>query len=331
MFYLFKVWSANRKQKISLVINQSDTMLSELIAKSNSKLDINGSTLVMEKDGTNIDDNDVLKFCSGETFMLLQAEEFWLPQNETELHNMASCDTLSVDSMSTFSSSSSTRHLSSPKTVSHNVQLNNDDVWTSFRIPWHNLEFTVLKELEAGNRNKYIIHAVVNRIVSEMRNVQEFIPSKAFKITAKKVIEKYPQTFKDMDKEGKSFGDGSYTLYLKLRDRNCYLNRPHMKRSLSRSLNIPLKKQRKVLFAKAGCSNWQPDNYVESETENTIEEKTEFLREVTFQDALENNPETQKKIYSYLEITFPAQRLFLNDVHKSPTIKDIKNSWPILL
>lgn len=106
MSYLFKVWSANRKQKISLVINQSDNMLSELITKSNNKLGINGSTLVMEKDGTNVDDNDVLKFCSGETFMLLQAEEFWSPQNETELHSTASCDILS-DSMSTFSSSSS--------------------------------------------------------------------------------------------------------------------------------------------------------------------------------------------------------------------------------
>ncbi|EZA52386.1 hypothetical protein X777_08889 [Ooceraea biroi] len=106
-----------------------------------NKLGINGSTLVMEKDGTNIDDNDVLKFCSGETFMLLQAEEFWSPQNETELRSTASADTLSL----------------------------------------------------------------------KMRNIQEFIPSKAFKIVAKNVIEKYPQIFKDMDEDGKRFGDGSHT------------------------------------------------------------------------------------------------------------------------
>lgn len=328
MSYLFKVWSANRKQKISLVINQSDNMLSELITKSNNKLGINGLTLVMEKDGTNVDDNDVLKFCSGETFMLLQAEELWLPQNDVELHNIASCD---IQNDGSFSSSSSI-YASSPITVSHiKIQSNNDEIWTSFRIPWDNLEPTVLKELEAGNRSKYVIHAVVNRIVSEMRNLKEFIPSKAFKIVANKVIEKYPQTFKDMDEDGKCFGDGSHTLYLKLRDRNCYLNRPHMKRCLSRSLNIPLKKQRKVLSAKAGCSNWQPDNYVESETEDTIEEKTEFLQQIILQDAAENDPDTQKKIYLYLEATYPAQRLFLNNVHKPPTIQDIKTSWPILL
>lgn len=192
------------------------------------------------------------------------------------------------------------------------------------------MESTVLKELEAGNRSKFVIHAVVNRIISEMRNIREFIPSKAFKIIANKIIEKYPQ-FKDTDEDGKCFGDGSHTLYLKLRDRNCYLNRPHMKRSLSRSLNIPLKKQRKVLSAKAGCSNWQLDNYVESETEDTIEDKTVFLRQVILQDAAENDPDTQKKIYSYLETTYPVQRLFLNNVHKPPTIQDIKTSWPILL
>ncbi|KAM0734103.1 hypothetical protein ACS0PU_012468 [Formica fusca] len=253
MSYLFKIWSANRKQKISLVINQSDNMLSELITKSNNKLGINGYTLVMEKDGTNVDDNDVLKFCSGEIFMLLQSEEFWSPQNETELHSTASCDTLSIhsDSMSIFSSSSSTRHVSSPTTVSHiKIQSDNNEIWTSFHIPWDNLEPTVLKELEVGNRSKYIIHTVVNHIVSEMRNLQEFIPSKAFKIIAKKVIEKYPQTFKDMDEDGKCFGDGGHT-YLKLRNRNCYLNRPHMKRSLSRSLNIPLKKTKSFI-----CQSW---------------------------------------------------------------------------
>lgn len=146
MSYLFKVWSANRKQKVSLVINQSDNVLSELITKSNNKLGIKGSTLIMEKNGTNVDDNDVLKFCSGEILMLLQAEEFWSPQNETELQSTASCDTLSIhsDFMSIFSSSSSTRQVSSPTTVSHiKIQSDNDEIWTNFciGIPWDNLAY----------------------------------------------------------------------------------------------------------------------------------------------------------------------------------------------
>ena len=116
----------------------------------------------MEKDGTKVDDDDVLKFCSGETFILLQAEEFWSPQTETESRSMASCDILS-DSMSNFSSSSSTPY-ALPSTT-HKTSLDNDEIWTNFRIPWDSLESTVLKELEAGNRSKYVIHAVVNRIL----------------------------------------------------------------------------------------------------------------------------------------------------------------------
>ncbi|KYM93954.1 hypothetical protein ALC62_15436, partial [Cyphomyrmex costatus] len=59
--YLFKVWSADRKQKLG----------------------ITGSILVMEKDGTVVDDNDVLKLCSSEIFMLLQSDESWSPENTT--------------------------------------------------------------------------------------------------------------------------------------------------------------------------------------------------------------------------------------------------------
>jgi len=98
MTYLFKVWSVDRKNKISLLIHPSENMLSELIAKSNAKLGITGSILVMEKDGTVVDDNDVLQYCSTETFMLLHSGEFWSSQNETELHSTASCDTVSLTS-----------------------------------------------------------------------------------------------------------------------------------------------------------------------------------------------------------------------------------------
>ncbi|KYQ53359.1 hypothetical protein ALC60_07491 [Trachymyrmex zeteki] len=122
----------------------------------NVKLGIAGSILIMEKDGTIIDENDVLQFCCAETFM---------------------------------------------------------EIWTNFRLPRDAIETAVLKELEIGKRNKYIIHTVVNH----------------------------------MDEDGNRFGDGIH-MYLKLRDRNSYLNGPHMKRSLIQTLNIPLKKQKKKIW-----------------------------------------------------------------------------------
>lgn len=329
--YFYKVWSADRKNKISLILRESDDMLTDLITKSNNKLGIVGSVLAIEKDGTVINDNKVLKFCFGEILMLLRPEESWSVQNETAVN--ISSDTASLTSSlneEPFSPSSSSLSIPSPiNQISNNKQLQNE-FWRNFQIPWNNLEPTVLKELQNGSRNKYVINAVVNRTVSEMRNVQEFIPSKAFKIIAEKIV-KYPQTFKDINEDGTCFGEGFHTTYLKLRDRNCYLNRPHMKRSLSQSLNIPLKKQKKVLSAKAGCSNWQPKKYIDTETDETIEEKAKFLRQIVHDDSSRSDLKIQHKINSYLEATYPAQRLFLNNVHEIPSIKDIKTTWPILL
>lgn len=335
MSHLYKVWAGDRKKKISLILRESDNMLSELIEKSNIKLGIAGSSLVMEKDGTVVDDDDVVKFCSGEILMLLQPEESWSAQNETEL-NTTLTDTASLSSSfndeSLFSYSSSSQTVSSPTfgISSNKMQLSNN-IWKNFQIPWDKLEMSVIKELQNESRSKYAMIAVVNRTVSEMRNVQEFIPTKAFKIIAEQIVNKYPKTFKDMDENGKCFGDGCHTLFLKLRDRNNYLNRPHMKRSLSHTLTVPLKKQKKVISARAGCSNWQPEKFLDTETDETIEDKTKFLREIVNDYSSKRDPKVHQKIISYLEATYPAQRLYLNNVHHVPTMVDIKNTWPILL
>jgi len=217
-------------------------MLTDLITKSNNKLGIVGSILVLEKDGTIVDDNEVLKFCSGEILMLLWPEESWSVQNESAVN--ISSDSASLTSSLTeepFSPSSSSLSISSPiNEISNNKQ---NEFWKNFQIPWNYLEPTVLKELQNGSRNKYIINTVVSRTVSEMRNVQKFIPSKALKIIAEKIVNKYPQTSKDINEDSTCFGEGFHIAYLKLRDRNYYLNKPHMKRSLSQSLNIGTSKK----------------------------------------------------------------------------------------
>lgn len=41
------------------------------------------------------------------------------------------------------------------------------------------------------------------------------------------------------------------------------------------------KKTKKVLSAKAGCNNWQLEKYIDTETEETIEDKTKFLRQLS--------------------------------------------------
>ncbi|XP_066597066.1 uncharacterized protein [Prorops nasuta] len=193
-------------------------------------------------------------------------------------------------------------------------------------------KYTIIKkELDAGNRTKFIINSVVNRVVPEMRCTAEFIPAQAFKIVARKLVDKYPKTFKVMDEEGNAFGDGTDSMYAKLHDRNVYLNRPHMKRSLIQTLNVPLKKQKKISSSKAGCSNWQPKRYSGVETTESIEEKRLFLYQSSLNLNLLRNPDAHEKVMLYLELTYPAQRLFLNNFDKILTIDDIMISWPFLL
>ncbi|KAG5865544.1 hypothetical protein JTB14_009253 [Gonioctena quinquepunctata] len=100
--------------------------------------------------------------------------------------------------------------------------------WSNFKIPWNKLTFDVLNHCKEGKREKQIIHTVVH----EMRQIKTKIPMKAFKYVAKQLLEKYPNTFRDIDNDGVVIGDGTHSAITKLSDRNHYLNRPH-RRNLS--------------------------------------------------------------------------------------------------
>lgn len=63
-----------------------------------------------------------------------------------------------------------------------------------------------------------------------MRMLSTNIPSKGIKIVAKKMINKYPTMFRDVDENGMILGDGSHSLYSKIQDRNNCLNRPHKRK-----------------------------------------------------------------------------------------------------
>lgn len=62
--------------KIAFHLNNTDTIHSNLFLAS-AKLEINGSTLVLEKDGTEVSDDDVLLYFKEETLILLQPGETW--------------------------------------------------------------------------------------------------------------------------------------------------------------------------------------------------------------------------------------------------------------
>ncbi|KAG5875152.1 hypothetical protein JTB14_025585 [Gonioctena quinquepunctata] len=68
-----------------------------------------------------------------------------------------------------------------------------------------------------------------------MREITKAIPSSAIKIITQQIIKRFPKTFGDLDEDGVTIGDGTYSLYNKLYDRHHYLNRPY-KRGIKRSM-----------------------------------------------------------------------------------------------
>ncbi|CAH0563085.1 unnamed protein product [Brassicogethes aeneus] len=143
-------------------------------------------------------------------------------------------------------------------------------------------------------KEKTVKVVVIQTIIDEMRTMSDSIESKAFKIIAQKLVQTYPNTFKDVDIDGVVLGDGWHSTFLKLFDRNQYLNRPH-KRSLEfKAPKIPNKKIKQVTSAKAGCSNWQP------------------------QLSKEDDP---------LKITYAEQRHLLNNIENVPTVTEVEEKF----
>ncbi|KAF5283964.1 hypothetical protein FQR65_LT13656 [Abscondita terminalis] len=105
----------------------------------------------------------------------------------------------------------------------------------------------------------------------------------------------------------------------KLEEQNFYLN--SLKRKIESKSGLdasPNKKQKKILSAKAGCSNWNPKLQLD---------KTDTTNYKSLLSKLQPNDETFTKVF--LE-TYAEQRKFLNQDHDM-LIDSIRNEWPTLL
>lgn len=89
------------------------------------KLEINGSTLVLEKDGTEVSDSDILLYLKEETFILLQPGETWKSPVSEETESTKSTVTNSSlnSSILSWSASDSNDNLITRAYDIHNVQI----------------------------------------------------------------------------------------------------------------------------------------------------------------------------------------------------------------
>lgn len=262
-----------------------------------------------------MDEDAVLLLLQGEVLMLLGEGEEW-SKDDCSL-SVSSCSTLTVNSV-----------VENTEVTEHNQEENDlnvldlpvvilkESTWDDFSIPWEKLQNDVLQACDEGRKEKHLITEVIHMVVASMRQVKTSIHSEAFRTIARKMGEKYPKMFKDYDEDGQILGNGYSSTYNKLVERNSYLNRPHKRnQDPATSDTVPLNKRRKLLKAKAGCSNWDP-------LPTTPTPDTETIKTI-----LKNISDTDDSLWEYLEKSYAEQRKFINS---SKDLLSILSEWPIL-
>ncbi|XP_063903736.1 uncharacterized protein LOC135123169 isoform X3 [Zophobas morio] len=328
--HLFKVWDQTRTKKGLILIKEPGNVYVDLILKASQKLEINGATVVLESDGTPVEEEEILIAVKHETLILLEPGQVWLSsQSQCEISESSSGPNnhsfMSLTSTETIASTKSNECISGATEFLNNdsssldstIQASNCNLefsWTNFVIPWEKIPQDMLQCCAQGKRDKYAITEIVHIVVNEMKQISESIPSKAFKIVSFKMVDKYPATFRDYDDDGVVLGDGTASLKTKLQERYHYLKRPH-KRPVSTSPETPLHLAKIKKNATAGCAQWAPPyQKAGAAAKNKLN---------TFLD------DASDEFFHLLEETFAEQRAFINSVDP-PSITNIKDQWPVL-
>lgn len=300
---------------------------------------LNGKLFVLESNGTPVE-TEVLPYMKNEVLLLLQEGEKWEPviKDDLSLPSTSTLTYVTTDSpIGELNIFDNQEHQTLDKTevtaestqaittsvftiptenvvISESVDCNAENWWKNFKIPWEKLSNTQIKKFEDCIKDPTAITKLVQVVVDEMRCYKKHIPISAFKVISKKIIDPYSLIFLDVDRDGIILGDGTHKLVQKLIDRNNYLNRPIYKRMADdNDMLNPVKNKKKLLSARAGCSNWAPEVLT---SDASIEEK--------------KTTENDSDFYNVLEKNYPIIRKYLNSA-VPPTIADIKQEWPIIL
>ncbi|CAH0554613.1 unnamed protein product [Brassicogethes aeneus] len=308
--HIFKIWDSSRKNKI-LVIARSSNIYQQVILKASQKLNVNGVSLVIEKDGTRVDEDEELIMVKDDPLILLEKDQFWVAENSLHPNPTSIEETQSLAQIITEA------EIDLNLNEIQNMPLvifdqNSEMFWKEFNL-WKHVSLKNIENLENGVRTSNLTKEVIRNVVDGMREIKTIIPCKAFKIVASRMVDKYKQSFQAHDEENVILGNGYDHIYCKLLDRNNYLNRPNKRNT--EHVEVPSKKRKTLANARVGCLNWQP-----SLIPTDALEKKEKLREIT--------PDSNQFI-PLMEDTFALQRTNINS--STQEIKEIFEEWPGLL
>ena len=284
---------------------------------ASEKLKINGHSLVLETDGTVIDEDDVLLCLDKETILLLQPNEIWYPvgadasQIATKTESFNAVTSEAPITPVEYAEDVEMLVVPSPSAIS--VTTNYELVWSDFIIPWHVVHPDLIESFEKGEKDSRHTTEVVRIIVQSMRSISTNIPANAFEIVGRKLVDQYPKIFQDVDDSGAVLGKGTHTITKKLIDRNNYLNRPKS----SSSEGTPKNKKCRH-STKPRCLNFEPVEERSSQSSTTDQQKLNlYLTDKLIDD----------EFFILLESSFETIRQFLGDYEK---LSNVLIHWPIL-
>lgn len=273
------------------------------------------SKIVLEKDGSQIVDDEILVECVSdkEILMVLRSNEYWSPVIEDKNSNP---EILNLEDLNVINNSfiNSLCHNSPGSSNSRSSIVEVIDL----TVPWHKIPNNIMESCQKGEKlsvSAYNLFVAI--VVDQARETDRYTQKKNFAARAKSIMEKYPQTFMDIDEDGTLIGDGSCSLLMKLIHRNNYLNRPH-KSSFAQQLfkkNVQAKSFRQK---QSGSVNWQPDV-----PENcNIDDNKEYLLLGATDPRCD-----QTKLLELFKETFPQQRLEING---GSSVSQMMQNWPIM-
>ncbi|XP_017021767.1 uncharacterized protein [Drosophila kikkawai] len=326
---LITICSADRKNKKTFM---SLPTRKDVIEKAH-KYGLVGSTIVLESNGCEICEDDVLLFAAKEKILLMllaESEEYVVLPPPSPLNRSERAGS-SVDP--SFYANNSIVSNPNDSTVSNDETLSLSSVTPSsaktsalfkdFSIPWSKVPGDIMKLLRGKGSLGKRLNTLGNVLVEELREISVHIPIRVFRQVAQQAAEKYPDSLLEKDREGQFIATTPQSLISKMINRNNALNKPQ-KRASSGTFEIHISSGKKRKYGgAAAASNGDAKALA---LNRDLEQKKELL----ISSYRGSSPLEPSTVVEYMKECFPLQRAFFNNSEKIPDITAIKENWPYI-
>ncbi|KAL7739388.1 hypothetical protein ACLKA6_002456 [Drosophila palustris] len=323
---LITICSADRKNKKTFMSLPSRK---DVIEKAH-KFGLAGNTIVLESNGCEICEDEVLLFAAKEKILLMllaESDEYVILPPPSPLNRSERAGS-SLDP--SFVSNANDSTVSNDETLSlASVTPSNSKTSTAqfkeFSIPWSKVPNDIMKLLRSKTSLGKRLNTLANLLVDSLRERSAHIPIRVFREVAQQAAEKYPDSLLEKDREGQQIATSPQSLISKMINRNNALNRPQ-KRASSGSSDTHITSSNKKRKSGTGAAGGLAANGKSMAINRDLEEKRELLIS-SYRGSTKVEPAT---IAEYMKECFPLQRVFFNNSEKIPDITAIKENWPYI-